>query len=215
MRLYHVQIEGQTPLLMKRKVREFITRERLSDDHPIRQYIKGEAITAQDLKRDEVQRAIADFSAYRNGCGMYMPAIAMRHSLIEGARKGKVKVGRSGIWRYLSGTVFPSPAEIPITRNGATIEMYDRLKDSLVRGTSGVVLQYQAEVQLPWKADFQLLVLDDNFAQTTLEEVVYAGGLYAGLGAWVSGGFGRYSLASFEAGELPGKEKVAGLLQPA
>ena len=117
MRLFNVEIEGQTPLLMKRKVRELITRERLAEDHPLRQYIKGDAITAQDLKRIEVNKAVADFSAYKNGHGCYMPAVALRHSLIEGARKAKVKSGRSGIWKNLQGVLFPSPAEIPVTRD--------------------------------------------------------------------------------------------------
>lgn len=215
MRLFNVEIEGQTPLLMKRKVRELITRERLPDGHPLREYIKGDAVTAQDLKRIETNKAIADFSAYKNGHGCFMPAVALRHSLIEGARKAKVKSGRSGIWKNLQGVLFPSPAEILVTRDGKSLETYDFLKDSLVRGTSGVVLQFQAQINLPWEMSFQLLMLDDNITETNLEDTINGAGLYAGIGAWVSGGFGRFYLNKFEAGSLPKQNEVAGLLQPA
>lgn len=215
MRLFDLEVEGQTPQLQKRKVRELITRERLPTEHPLREYIKGEAITAQDLKRVEVQQAIARYSAYRNGHGMFLPAICWKHSFRDGSRKGKVKSGRSAVWPNLGGTIFPTPAEIPITREGATLEEWDELKDSLVRSQSGVVLQFQAMIGMPWEAKFQLLVVDDNLTQTTLEEIVYAGGLYAGVGSWVSAGFGRYALMGFQQAELPEKGKIAGLLQPA
>lgn len=226
MRVFEITVEGRTPLLQKRKVRELITREPLPPDHPLRSMIKGDAITAQDLKRIEVQKAIADFACYRNGHGIYQPAATWRHSFIEGARKAKVKVGMSGIWKLLQGVLFPAPAEPLITRNGKNVEnqeigplkvpiCYDVLRDSLVRGKLGVVLQFQAEISLPWACDMKLLVMDDNITEPKLSEVVQGGGLYAGVGSWVSGGFGRYELMKLEEADLPPQKEMLELMQPA
>ncbi len=215
MRLFDLEIEGQTAILQKRKVRELITREPLPEGHPLRGIIKGDAITSQDLKRIEVIKAIADYSAYRNGHGCFFPAAVVRHSLIEGARKAKIKSGRATIWKNLQGVLFPAPAEILILRDGKELPTYDCLLDSLPRGMSGVVLQYQAQIKLPWMMRFQLLMLDDNITEENLKDVVNGAGLYAGIGAWISGGYGRFRLASFELGTLPDQGDVAGLLQPA
>lgn len=216
MKLFDILIKGQTPILQKRKLRELITRERLSQDHPLRKLIPGETLTAKDQKRDDVLRAIADLSAYRDSQGIFMPALTLRHSLIEGARKGKIKVGRATIWKTLQGTMYLSPEQIPVLRSGERLANYDCLKDSLVRGTAGVVLQYQAQVSVPWEMRMRLLMLDDAVDDTVIEGIVRAAGLFAGVGSWISGGYGRYTLAECEPVKLPETdEEIVRLLQPA
>ncbi len=215
MRVFEITVEGRTPLLQKRKMPEVISRDELPPGHPLLSIIKGKAITAQDLKRREVQVMLADLGAYKNGHGVYMPAICWRHSFLEGARKGKVKHGRGSIWTLLQGTLFPAPAEPLITRGGKELPDYDNLKESWPRSLSGLVRQFQAEVSLPWTCDLKLLVMDDNFTEPQLSEVVQGGGLYAGVGAWVSGGFGRYELTNREEADVPPQKEMMELMQPA
>ena len=215
MQVYKLQVDGRTPLLQKRKVIEIITGEVLPEDHPLRAHMKGDHVTAQDFKRDEFQRAMGDFGAYQNGHGSYQPAFTWRHSFIEGARKAKVKMGRGGIWKLLQGTMFPAPAEPLITRDGESLPKYDSLYKSAPRTTSGVVVQYQARIDLPWECSMMLLVQDANMTEPQLRDVIAGGGLYAGVGSWISGGFGRYALTSFEeTGSLDEREMLA-LIQPA
>ena len=225
MRLFALELEGRTPLLQKRKDGALITKEALAEDHPLRAVIKGDVITTQDLKRIEVQKAVADFLAYRNGNGIYQPAATWRHSFIEGARKAKVKMGRSSIWKLLQGTMFPAPAEPLITRNGEELRnpeigplgvamCYDTLFRSLVRGTVGVVQQFQARIELPWDCNMMVLVQDENIPETTLKEIVSGAGLYAGIGSWISGGFGRYELMKLKEVDAPSQKEMLKLMQP-
>ena len=215
MDFYKLGLGGRTPLLQKRKVIEIIAGGVLPEDHPLRPHMKGDHVTAQDLKRDDFLRALADFGAYQNGHGSYQPAFTWRHSFIEGARKAKVKMGRGSIWKLLQGTMFPAPAEPLITREGQSLPRYDTLYRSAVRTTMGLVVQYQARIDLPWECSMMLLVQDANMTDPMLRDVIAGGGLYAGIGSWVSGGFGRYALTSFEEIEAPDESEMLALMQPA
>lgn len=134
------------------------------------------------------------------------PAVGLRKSWIVATATARLKAGRASFAKILPGTVFISPEDlIQIKRNGRPLTEWDEIDiRRAVPPGQGAVLRARPRINLPWEADFEIIVDDQILSEDAirlLPQIISRAGVVVG---WMEyrpekgGTFGRYELVRFE-----------------
>ena len=146
---------------------------------------------------------IADAKAYKNDDGTYyMPAVALRSSLIKGCVGQKMPGSKVGPANMIKPLIYPAETQAALTDfSGEPIISHAVQIDSGVNGKNRIIV-IRARID-EWQAIVPFDI-DDEFAPDNYDQFLHVvlaiwnrAGRSAGIGAWRpenSGPFGKYSV---------------------
>lgn len=168
----HVQVRGTTAFLFNRYT-----------DKPRSGALRREELIAEGMKR-----------VYRDDDqALVWPRWNILRGLMDGARLAKVKMGKASIVPYLQALV---TVEADGRFNRTDFDGLDEHMGRIPPRTGPMVLLYRPKLDAGWTLDYTLLVLNSDIGPDTLQQIVGASGLLAGMGAWRPH-YGRYLLNTF------------------
>lgn len=186
MKKYKVKISGVTPYMQHRM-----------DDTKLEEWEKNRKLI---IERDDVAKEDqirAEFHAYRDNKGFYIPSEQIRGSLIGAGAMIKSKVGnsRKSMKNIVAGMFMIEEEKIPLPKQ------YEIDKRSAVnRNIKARVICIRPKWEA-WSGEFTLLVDNDTITNETVKEIIENAGQYIGIGSFRptnNGMFGRYKLEKLE-----------------
>ena len=189
----HVTLEGLADFLYNRMTPE--------DLEAFRGGQTGGTLTDAQRKEAAEKRLYVD----KEGC--YLPEWTTKRVLLEGARWGKLKLGKKPLDRILAAVAFvQEPSRF--MRGGKPIKLRDYLREDIGRTPpkKGVcTIVRRPALKAGWQLMIRLMVLDDVIPDKAIKEAFEMAGMYVGVGAWRPE-FGRFIVRSFTTKRGTGKE---------
>lgn len=194
-RVYEVELEGQTPILMHRfSIDEMKSKPRVVRGNDQKNY-EGEWIKHVYLAVDEQTIAL--------------PWALLMASLRDGATG--IKQGKLGAKKLLMGGSTIQEFETPVYVNGDPLTLEQMIDGDMVHRTGVVVNRARVvrergmipcDAENGWSISFTLRVTNPQLLEETIEAVLENAGRAAGFGDWRPGApkpgpFGKYTLKKF------------------
>jgi len=153
-----------------------------------------EKARAGKLRKDELLDE-AERRVYRDANGaLVWPAWNIQVGLVDGARLGKVKLGRGSIVPYVS-------ALVAVEADGAfgrkDFDGLDQQWGRIPPKTGAMVMLFRPKLNAGWLLRFRLNVYDATIDPDLLQQIVQYAGIYAGFGSWRPR-FGRFEIAEWK-----------------
>ena len=185
MKKYKVCIEGISPLLMHGS-------QNVGMDGDTGKKKGGNALLGD---KNEWKKTIY----FDENIGVYVPAINIEASLIEGAKQ--YKIGRGSATKYVKSGVFITDNELQLKVDGNTIKSLDEVEvdQRTVKNpsTKGRNMRYRAIFKM-WSTEFTIMVSSDDYiSEDLLKNIIDYSGMYVGVCDFRPR-FGRFKVTKFE-----------------
>lgn len=177
MKTYNIEIEGVAPLRMNK----LTDRAKDSIDGGSRKLTDAEKVNEAWTR------------AYTNDKGEYIvEGGAIKACILKGA--SKVKLGRGKAKNDLKAILYTKEREIPLRFKKKPFLI--KIPCKIPPRTGALAIKYFPTFE-EWSASFELIITDDRFPDSALENSIIEAGMYAGL---LDGrpDFGRFVLRKFE-----------------
>ena len=182
MKKYKVKIKGVTPYMQHRM-----------DDQKLEDWEKNRKLI---IERDDISKEDnirAEFHAYSDGKGFYIPAEHIKGSLIGGGAMVKAKVGntRKSMKNIVAGMFFIEEEKLRLPKE-YTIDKRSAVNNNIKARIIVVRPKWEK-----WKTEFVLRVDNDTITTETVKEILKNAGQYIGIGSFrptKNGSFGRYDV---------------------
>lgn len=186
MKSFKVKIEGITPYMQHRM-----------DDQKLEEWEKNRKFI---VERDDVAKedqARAEFHAYMDKDGFYIPGDHIKGSLINGGAMVKSKVGnaKKSMKNIVAGMFFIREEKL---RLPSTYEIDKR--SAVNKNIKARVICIRPKWP-KWDVEFTLDVDNDTITLSTIKEIIINSGNFIGIGSFRptnNGSFGRYRLVSID-----------------
>lgn len=182
MQKFIVGIEGITPYMQHRM-----------DDQKLEEWEKNRKLI---IERDDVSKedqARAEFHAYTDKEGFYLPTEQIKGSLIGAGTMLKSKVGnaKKSMKNVVAGMFFIEEEKLRLPK-----EYVIDKRSAVNRNVKARVITIRPKWE-KWKVEFTLLVDNDTITQNTIREIIENAGNFVGIGSFRptnSGSFGRFKV---------------------
>lgn len=135
-------------------------------------------------------------AVYRNGNGLYLPALNIKKCLLYGLKLEGKTYKRRSLATYAEGSVVIDPREVLFGINKPDGVQEDFGRRPPKKG--GACIIRRAYLEPGWKLCFTLGVYDERaLSDTAIEEGLMRGGQCSGLGDWRPY-FGKFKVVKFE-----------------
>lgn len=187
MKQYEISIKGKTPYMQHRM-----------RDEALDVWEKKRGLI---IERDEINKADqvrAEYHAYANGHGFYLPSEHIRSSLINAGAYMKAKVGNSkkSMKNIVAAMFYITPEEIPLPQQ-FTIDKRSAVNQNVKARVISIRPKWET-----WGATFTLTVDNDTITEETIKQLFEYAGNYVGIGSFRpehNGYFGRFDVIKFKA----------------
>lgn len=183
---YEIELKGKTPYMQHRM-----------DDQSLEDWEKNRKLIIErnDVAKEDLVRA--EFHAYSDSKGFYMPSEHIRSSLINAGSYLKSKVGNSkkSMKNVVAGMFFIEPDKIRLPK-----EFEIDKRSAVNRNIKARIITIRPK-WIDWKVKFILMIDNDTITEQTVKELFKASGDYVGIGSFRpehNGMFGRYELTSIK-----------------
>jgi len=182
MKKYEIKIKGKTPY-MQHRMRDEVLEEWEKK--------RGRIIERQDVGQDDQVRA--EYHAFKNGNGYYIPSEHIRGALINAGSFIKAKVGnsRKSMKNIVAAMFYISPDEILLNKD------FEIDKRSAVnRNIKARVITIRPKWN-DWNVKFDLNIDNDTITEQTIKDLFEYAGNYVGIGSFrpqCNGMFGRFEV---------------------
>jgi hypothetical protein len=171
------RIEGIAPFLYNRMI----------DPSVLDSGVSGAPQTKAERVAEASQRV------YRNGHGLYVPAWNFKRCLLDGAKKGKIKISKTGLYDLLYATAFVQGDPVFGKDDPDFIhECVGRIPPK--RGAAAIIRR--PALSPGWSLPFELLIADDRIPPESIRRALETAGLLVGIGAWRPE-YGRFIVKEF------------------
>jgi len=180
MKKYKVTIEGKTPYMQHRMRDEALE---------VWEKQRGRIIERTEVGQED--RARAEYHAFKNGQGYYIPSEHIRGALIQAGSFIKAKVGnsRKSMKNIVAAMFYVNPEEILLHKD------FEIDKRSAVnKNIKARVISIRPKWN-EWKVDFELHIDNDTITEQTINDLFEYAGNYVGIGSFrpqCNGMFGRF-----------------------
>lgn len=179
---YSVEIEGITPYMQHRM-----------DDQKLEDWEKNRKLIIErdDIAKEDQVRA--EFHAYSDNEGFYIPSDHIKGSMIGGGALVKSKVGNSkkSMKNIVAGMFFIQEERLRLPK-----EYVIDKRSAVNRNIKARVITIRPKWE-KWSVKFTLLVDNDTITENTIKEIIENAGNYIGIGSFRptnNGSFGRFKL---------------------
>jgi len=139
---------------------------------------------------------------YKDGVGVYLPAISIEGCLKNAAKQFKV-TGRATATKYIESGLFCVDEYLPFLVKGKPIISLDDSRIQIDKrtvknpSTKGRNVRYRAKFD-EWESCFKVIITADDFInESLLKDIITYGGSYIGVGDYRPK-FGRFALISLK-----------------